>query len=205
MFYWRNSLHKGFVMSSTKEIKIRLGLATSAMTRLNNNWKSNSISLPTKLKLYKSLVLSILLYGCESWTLTADTEKRIEAFENKSYRRLLRISYKEHKTNAYVKEQITNSAGEQEPLLATIKRRKLAWFGHISRHNTLSKTILQGTVEGKRRRGRQRKIWHDNIKEWTGSNLATLIRMTEDREGWKTLTAQSSTMAPLRSSRSRAE
>ena len=191
--------------SSTKEIKIRLGLATSAMTRLNNIWKSNSISLPTKLQLYKSLVLSILLYGCESWTLTADTERRIEAFENKSYRRLLRISYKDHKTNAYVKEQITNSTGEQEPLLATIKRRKLAWFGHISRHNTLSKTILQGTVEGKRRRGRQRKIWHDNIKEWTGSNLATLIRMTEDREGWKTLTAQSSTMAPLRSSRSRAE
>ena len=114
--------------SSTKEIKIRLGLATSAMTRLNNIWKSNSISLPTKLKLYKSLVVSILLYGCESWTLTADTERRIEAFENKIYRRLLHISYRKHKTNAYVKEQIINCAGEQEPLLATIKRRKLGWF-----------------------------------------------------------------------------
>lgn len=191
--------------SSTKEIKTRLGIASSARTRLNNIWKSNVISLPIKIKLFKSLVVSILLYGCESWTLTAETERRIEAFEYKSYRRLLRILYSERKTNTYVKEQITTQAGQQEPLLSIVKRRKLTWYGHTSRHNILSKTILQGSVEGKRRRGRQRKAWNDNIKECTGRNLSTLMRATENREEWKALTAQVTNAAPLRPSGSRAE
>ena len=182
-----------------------MGLAISAMSRLNNIWKSNVISFPTKIKLFKALVVSILLYGCESWTLTAETERRIEAFEFKSYRRLLRILYSEHKTNVYVKEQVTNQAGHQESLLSIVKRRKLAWYGHTCRHNTLSKTILQGSVEGKRRRGRPRKSWNDNIREWTGHNLVTLLRLTEDREGWKELTAQVTNTAPLRPSRSRAD
>ena len=55
-----------------------------------------SISFSTKFKLNKSLVLSILLYGCESWTLKADLERRIQAFENKRYKMILGISYREH-------------------------------------------------------------------------------------------------------------
>lgn len=184
--------------SSSKEIKTRIGIATSAMTRLARIWKSNTISFPVKLRLYKSLVLSTLLYGCESWTLTADTERRIQSFESKCYRRMLHISYKEHRTNDYVRQLVTTHAGAQEPLLSTVKRRKLAWYGHVTRHTSLSKTILQGTVEGKRRRGRQRKSWMDNIKEWTGCSFQTLLRSAEDRERWRSLTAQASTMTPLR-------
>ena len=187
--------------SSTKEIKARIGIATSAMTRLARVWKSNTISFPVKVRLYKSLVLSTLLYGCESWTLTADTERRIQAFENKCYRRMLHISYREHRTNHYVRQIVTTHAGEQEPLITTVKRRKLAWYGHVTRHTSLSKTILQGTVEGKRRRGRQRKSWMDNIKEWTGCSFQTLLRTAEDREHWRFLTAQASAMTPLRPAR----
>ncbi|GFR99641.1 endonuclease-reverse transcriptase [Elysia marginata] len=74
--------------------------------------------------------------------------------------------------------------GPQEPLLATVKRRKLAWFGHVTRHDSLSKTILQGTVEGKHRRGRQKKAWCDKIKEWTGMAMYELpeIEMHGDRK-----------------------
>jgi hypothetical protein len=115
--------------------------------------------------LYKSLVLSILLYGCESWTLTAESEHRIQAFENKSYRNILRISYKEYKTNAFVRDKINMFAGKQEQLLSVIKRRELAWYGHTTRHGSLSKMILQGAVNGSRMRGGQRKTWIDNIKE----------------------------------------
>ena len=68
--------------TSTKDVKTNLSLDASAMTRLNVIWKGNSISFPVKLKLFKSLVVSILLYGCESWTLTADLETRIQAFEH---------------------------------------------------------------------------------------------------------------------------
>jgi hypothetical protein len=97
-------------------IRSRLDIATATMTKQNIIWKS-SISLPVKIKLYKSLVLSILLYGCKSWTLTAESEHRIQAFEHKSYRKILRISYKETKTTAYVRNKINMYAGKQEQLL----------------------------------------------------------------------------------------
>ena len=186
--------------SSTKEVKTRLSLAGSAMTRLNTIWKSKSISFPVKLKLYKSLVVAILLYGCESWTLTADLEKRIQAFEHKCFRKLLRISYTEHKTNEFVRQEVIKYAGRHEPLLATVRQRKLAWYGHVSRHGSLSKTILQGTVDGKRLRGRPRKSWLDNIKEWTNQPTSRLLRLTEDRKRWRTTAVKASTMAPQRAS-----
>lgn len=186
--------------SSSIEVKGRLGLAMSAMTRLNIIWKSNAICFPVKLKLYKTLVVSICLYGCESWTLTADLERRIQAFEHKCFRKLLRISYKAHKTNEYVRQQVIKYAGSQEPLLATVKHRKITWYGHVIRHDSLSKTILQGTVEGSRRRGRQKKAWMDNIKEWTGYNGANLLRMAEERETWRVLANEASTVSPQRAS-----
>ena len=67
---------------STAEIKTRLAIATASMAKLNKIWSSKDVSFSTKIKLYKTLVLSTLLYGCESWTLTADSTKRIQAFEN---------------------------------------------------------------------------------------------------------------------------
>ena len=69
-------------------------------------------------------------------------------------RKLLRISYLEHKTNDWVRSKIDFLVGPQESLLATVKRRKLAWFVHVTRLSTLCKPILQGTLEGGRRRGR---------------------------------------------------
>ena len=91
--------------------------------------------------------------------------KRIQAFETKCMRKLLRIFYLEHKTSIWVWSKINFLVGPEECLLAIVKRRKLAWFGHVTRHDSLSKTILQDTLEDGRRRGRQRKCWMDNIKE----------------------------------------
>ena len=119
-------------------------------------------SYASKFKLSKSLTTSVLLYGCETRTLLADSEKRIQAFKTKCMRKfLLHISYLEHKTNNWFRGKITFLVGSQEPILATVKRRKVAWFGHVKRHDILSKTILQGTLEGGQRRGRQRKCWTD--------------------------------------------
>ena len=73
---------------STAEIKIRLAIATASMAKLNKIWSSKDLSFATKIKLHKTVVLSTLLYGCESWTLTADSTKKIQAFENKCYRRM---------------------------------------------------------------------------------------------------------------------
>ena len=79
-----------------------------------------------------------------------------------------------------------------DDLLPMVKKRKLRWYGHISRSSSMAKTILQGTVKGARRRGRQKKKWEDNIKEWTGMGLGDSLRAAEEREGWKAIVAMSS-------------
>ena len=81
------------------------------------------------------------------------------------YRRLLNISYKDHVTNEEVRRKIQAAIREYDELLTLVKKRKLRWFGHVSRSSGLAKTILQGTVKGKRKRGRQKKRWEDNIRE----------------------------------------
>src|SRR5207244_7948535 len=116
--------------SSDKDIGARIGQATSAFTRLDTIRKSNTLSFKVKVTIFKTLVVSIFLYGCESWTLNADKCRRIQAFEMKAFRKLLRISYTEHKTNEFVRNRVEELTDPQELLLETVKRRKLTWYGH---------------------------------------------------------------------------
>ena len=81
--------------------------------------------------------------------------------------------------------KIGNAIGPHEDLLTSVKRHKLKWNGHVTRSSGLAKTILQGTVQGGRRRGRQRKRWEDNIKEWTGIEWSIILRKAENREEWR--------------------
>ena len=143
---------------SKPEVLSRIAQATAALTKLKPIWRDNNISLGSKVKLMRSLVISIFLYACESWTLTAELEKRTQAFEMGCYRRLLNISYRDHVTNEEVRRGIQAAIGECDELLTLVKKRKLRWFGHVSRSSGLAKTILQGTEKGEgegadRRRG----------------------------------------------------
>ena len=156
------------------EVLSRIAQATAALTKLKPIWRDNNISLGSKVKLMRSLVISIFLYACESWTLTAELEMRC-------YRRLLNIPYKDHVTNEEVRRKIQAAIGEYDKLLTLVKKRKLRWSGHVSRSSGLAKTILQGTVKGKRKRGRQKKRWEDNIKKWTGMDFASSTRAAENR------------------------
>ena len=115
-----------------------------------------------------SLVTSIFLYVCELWTLTAELKRRIQVMEMRCYRKVLRISYKDHVNNEEVHAKIQQAIGPHEDLLTIIKRHKPQQYGHVSHSSGLAKTILQDTVRGGRRQGRQRKRWEDNIREWTG-------------------------------------
>ena len=76
--------------------------------------------------------------------LTAELEKRMQAFEMRCYGRLLNISYKDHVTNDEVRRKIQAAIGEYGELLILVKKRKLRWFGHVSRSSGLAKIILQG-------------------------------------------------------------
>ena len=139
-----------------------------------------------------SLVTSIFLYACESWTLTADRQRRIQAMEMRCDRKILRISYKDHVTNEEVRAKIQQAIGPHEDLLTIVKRRKLQWYGHVSRSSGVAKTILQGLVKGGRRQGGQRKRWEDNIRKWTGLEFAQSQRAEENREKWRKLVVKSS-------------
>ena len=139
---------------------------TAALTRLKQVWNDRSISLSSKIRLTLSLVTSIFLHACESWTLTAELQRRIQAMEMRCYHNILHISYKDHVTNEEVRAKIQQAIGPHEDLLTIAKRRKLQWYGHVSCSPGPAKTILQGTVKGGRRHGRQRKRWEDDIREW---------------------------------------
>ena len=117
------------------EVRLRIASAMVAMARLIKIGRCNTLSFTSQFKLCKSLVTSILLYGCETWTMLAHSEKRIQAFETKCLRKLLRISYLEHKTDDRVRSKINSLVGPQEPLLATVKRWKLACFRHVKCHD----------------------------------------------------------------------
>ena len=118
-----------------------------------------------------SLVTSIFVYARESWTLTAELKRRIQAMEMRCYCNILRISYKGHVTNEEVRAKIQQAIGPHEDLLIIVKRSKLKWYDHVSCSAGWAKTILQGTVKGERRQGRQRKRWEDNVREWTGLDV----------------------------------
>ncbi|CAM4371522.1 unnamed protein product [Leuciscus chuanchicus] len=102
---------------------------------------------------------------------------------------------RDHITNVEVKARIESAIGSYEDLLSSVKKRKLNWYGHVTRSSGLAHIILQGTVQGSRRRGRQRKRWEDNIRGWTGLELNDTVRKAENREEWKKLVAKSSVVS----------
>ena len=117
---------------SEPETLTRIAQATAALRKLKPIWKDNNISLGSKVKLIRSLVISIFLYASDSLALTAELDKRTQAFEIRCYRRLLIISYKDRVMNEEVRRKIQAAIGEYDELLTLVKKRKLRWFGHVS-------------------------------------------------------------------------
>ena len=101
-----------------------------------------------------------------------------------------------------MRSRISKAIGKHDDLLTTVKKRKLKWYSHVTRSNGLAKTILQGTVQGGRRRGRQKKRWENDISEWTDLKLSDALRRSENREEWRRL-VEISSVAPQRSKRLR--
>ena len=100
------------------------------------------------------------------------------------YRKILSISYKDHVINKEVCAKKKQAVRPHKDLLTIVKRCKLQWYGdgHVSCSSGLSKMIMQGTVKGGRRQGRQRKRWEDNIREWTGLEFSKSQRAVENKK-----------------------
>ena len=136
-----------------KEVRRRIGIAKSAFAKYNSILTSRQISFATRIRFAQCYIWSTLLYGCETWTLTKPLERHIAAFELWLYRRMARIPWTDKITNREVLIRVGKGKTE---LLRRLKRQRMTYYGHIRRHDSMQKTILEGRVDGKRGAGRRR-------------------------------------------------
>ena len=117
---------------------------------------------------------------------SAELQRRIQAMEMRCYCMILRISYRDHVTNEEVRAKIEQAVGPHEDLLTIVNRRKLQWYGHVSRSSGLAKTILQGTVKGGRRQGRRRggKTTSRNGQAWISPSPRGQRRTEKSGGNW---------------------
>ncbi|KAF7240520.1 putative uncharacterized transposon-derived protein F52C9.6 [Varanus komodoensis] len=165
----------------SQEIKRCLLLGRKAMANLDSILGSRDITLLTKVRIVKAMVFPVAMYGCESWTIRKAEGRRIEAFELWCWRRLLRVPWTAMRSNRSVLEINPDCSLEGQ-----ILKMKLKYFGHLMRRkDSLWKSQMLGTIDGKRRRGLQRMRWLDGITEAVGMSLGGLQGMVEDRKAWR--------------------
>ena len=143
----RSSKYIGAIVSnegSKPEVLCRVAKTTAAVTKLKVIWNDKNIAISFKINLMRSLAMSIFLYACETWTITADIERRIQALEMRCFSKLLGVLYRDHIANEEVKARIGNAIGSYEDLLTSVKRRKLKWYEHVTRSSGLAKDYPTG-------------------------------------------------------------
>ena len=172
---------------SDTEIRQRIGMAKTAFVRMRTLLSNMSLSIELRVRVLRCYVWSILLYGAETWTISAVMRNRIEAAEMWFYRRMLRISWVAHVTN----EEVLRRVGKGRELMATVRERQLRFIGHVMREDDLEKIVITGRIEGTRARGRQRMKYMDSLMKDVREmeTVGELIRTTEDRGRWRTVIA----------------
>ena len=132
------------------EIKRHLLLGRKVMTNLDSILKSREIILSTKVHLVKAMVFSVVMYGCESWTVKKAECRRIDAFELWCWRRLLRVPWTARRSNQSILKEISLGCSLERLML----KLKVQYFGHLMRRgDSFEKTLMLGKIEGRRRRG----------------------------------------------------
>ena len=166
------------------DIKGRIGMAKAAFGQLRKILVSLSIGRGTRVRVLRTYVWSVLLFGCEAWTISKDMRRKLEAAEMWFYRRMLRIPWTARVTNQEVLERM----GVAREMMTVIRRRQLGFLGHILRSNGIESNCLMGMVEGRRARGRQRMKWTDKIKELVGcERMEEVKRLAEERRAWRAI------------------
>ena len=133
------------------DVMRKIALASAQMKRISNIWQASDISKKTKISLFKSLVQSVLLYECETWKLTKGEEEKLDTFQNKCLRKILKVRWQQYISNAMVLE-----AAEMHRVSEEVRRKRWSWIGRISEMIVL--WPLDGHQKGKEKEAAQKQL-----------------------------------------------
>jgi len=160
---------------------------------LNNVCSKIIVLYILKIKIYRTTILPVVLYGCETWSLTLREERKLRVFENVLLRRIFgprRDEVTGERRRLHNEE--LNDLYFSPNIVRVIKSRRMRWAGHVARMGEEGRVyrVLVGKPEGKRPLGRPRRRWVDNIRtdlQEVGCGYMDWIRLAQDRDRWRTL------------------
>ncbi|KAJ4443792.1 hypothetical protein ANN_05572 [Periplaneta americana] len=187
------------INDTREEIKRRINMGNACYYSVEKLLSSSLLSKNLKVRIYKTVILPVVLYGCETWTLTLREEHRLRVFENKVLRKIFGAK-RDEVTGEWRKLHNTelHALYSSPNIIRNLKSRRLRWAGHVARmgESRNAYRVLVGRPEGKRPLGGPRRRWEDNIKmdlREVGCDDRDWINLAQDKDRWRAYCAVSST------------